>query len=117
MSGFQTQINSCDLDLFSNIESQSTDEDKRSLLVCQLAVRELRPGYTYLEIGSHLGGSIQQHLLDPRCTRIYSIDKRSRSQPDARGIDWVYENNSTARMLEKLKQIGDASKIITLDGD
>jgi hypothetical protein len=118
MSDFERLINSADLELFSTIPSQSTDEDKRSLLACQAAVRELRAGYNYLEIGSHLGGSLQPHLLDPQCTQIYSIDKRPRSQPDARGYDWVYENNSTARMLENLRKVSDdVSKITTIDGD
>lgn len=118
MRDVDQSIRSCDLELFAKIPSQSTDEDKRSLLACQAAVRELRPRYKYLEIGSHLGGSIQPHLLDERCSGIYSIDKRPRSQPDARGYDWVYENNSTARMLDNLLQLtDDVSKIVTIDGD
>lgn len=118
MSDFEGLINSCDLALFSRIASQSTDEDKRSLLACQLAVRDLSPSYTYMEIGSHLGGSIQPHLADPRCGRIYSIDKRPKKQPDARGFDWVYENNSTERMLENLRQVhADLAKLTAIDGD
>jgi len=118
VSDFEHLINACDLGLFAQIASQSTDEDKRSLLACQLAVRELSAGYTYLEIGSHLGGSIQPHLADPRCGRIYSIDKRPRKQADARGFDWVYENNSTDRMLENLRKVSpDLSKLTTIDGD
>jgi len=118
VSDFEHLINSCDLTLFERIASQSTDEDKRSLLACQLAVREMRTSYTYLEIGSHLGGSIQPHLLDPNCTRIYSIDKRPRKQPDARGFDWVYENNSTERMLQNLREVkSDVAKLTTIDGD
>jgi len=118
MSDFEALIRDQDLDLFSMIASQSTDEDKRSLLASQLAVRELRDSYAYLEIGSHLGGSIQPHLADPRCRSIYSIDKRPRKQPDARGFDWVYENNSTERMLENLRGVsGDLSKLTTIDGE
>jgi len=96
---FENAIAGLDISLFSAIESQSTDDDKRSLLACQLAVRELRDPYIYLEIGSYIGGSIQPYLLDPRCKRIYSIDKRPAKQPDERGIDYIYENNSTARMM------------------
>lgn len=118
MNEFETAIHKLDLRLFEKISSQSTDHDKRSLLACQLAVRDLAPGYTYLEIGSYLGGSIQPHLLDPQCQRIYSIDKRPVSQPDARGYDWEYRNNSTARMLKLLGQVAsDTSKIRTIDGD
>lgn len=118
MTNFENSINDLDLDLFEKIPSQSTDHDKQSLLACQLAVRELSPDYTYLEIGSYLGGSIQAHLLDPKCKSIYSIDKRPLSQPDARGYDWIYQNNSTARMLELLGEVSaDTTKVFTIDGD
>lgn len=118
MNEFETAINDLDLRLFERIPSQSTDEDKRSLLACQLVVRELAGEYSYLEIGSYLGGSIQPHLLDPKCRRIYSIDKRPPSQPDERGFDWIYQNNSTKRMLEMLKTVSsDTGKISTVDGD
>lgn len=119
MSDFEKSIADLDLTLFEKIGSQSTDEDKRSLLACQLATRELAPGYAYLEIGSYLGGSIQPHLLDYRCARIYSIDKRPKAQPDERGIDYIYENNSTARMIENLRAVApdEMDKLITIDGD
>jgi hypothetical protein len=118
MSEFEDRISKLDIGLFDQITSQSTDQDRASLLACELAVRELVPGYAYLEIGSYLGGSIQPHLLDDKCRRIYSIDKRPESQPDARGFDWVYQNNSTARMLELLKAVNpNTEKIVTIDGD
>jgi hypothetical protein len=120
MSSFDQAIAALDLKLFEKIDSQSTEQDKRSLLALQNAVRELRPdGYTYLEIGSYLGGSIQPHLLDDRCSRIYSIDKRPLQQPDARGFDYKYLNNSTERMLEKLCGVAPQKmeKLTTIDGD
>jgi len=118
MHNFDKALAALDLALFEKIESQTMPDDKQSLLACQLAVRELKPGYVYLEIGSYLGGSIQPHLLDDKCSVIYSIDRRPEVQPDARGIDWTYRNNSTARMLETLKQVReDLSKIETIDGD
>ncbi|MCW5962029.1 MAG: class I SAM-dependent methyltransferase [Pyrinomonadaceae bacterium] len=119
MSNFEQKINDLDLSLFERIESQSVDEDKRSLLSCQSAVRELVPKYKYLEIGSYLGGSIQPHLLDDRCAKIYSIDKRPLRQPDERGVDYTYLNNSTERMMELLKDVApdNMSKITTIDGD
>lgn len=118
MENFEKSLNELDLGLFEKITSQSTDHDKRSLLACQLAVRRLAPGYNYLEIGSYLGGSIQPHLLDPQCCRIYSVDKRPAVQPDARGYDWEYHNNSTKRMMSLLGEVADdTSKITTIDGD
>ena len=118
MTDFENAIQNLDLRLFEKIPSQSTDRDKQSLLACELAARELTGEYNYLEIGSYLGGSIQPHLLDPKCRRIYSLDKRPHSQPDARGFDFVYENNSTARMMEKLSAVSEnREKIKTVDGD
>src|SRR5438309_10782087 len=118
MINFEQAIKDLDLQLFEKIPSQTTDYDKRSLLACELAVRELLPEYNFLEIGSYLGGSIQPHLLDEKCHRIYSLDKRPESQADARGYDWVYKNNSTARMLEKLSAVSEnLDKITTIDGD
>ena len=116
MADFEASILALDLGLFEKIESQSTDEDKRSLLACQLAVRELRPKYNYLEVGSYLGGSIQPYLRDPKCQRIFSIDKRPKVQPDARGVSYTYLNNSTARMLERLAAVATVDKITTMDG-
>jgi hypothetical protein len=119
MTGFEQSINNLDLKLFEKISSQSSDNDKHSLLACQLATRELTAGYHYLEIGSYLGGSIQPHLLDEKCLKIFSIDKRPLIQPDERGVEYTYLNNSTARMIENLKRVAPAqvSKITTIDGD
>jgi predicted O-methyltransferase YrrM len=119
MTGFEELINNLDLKLFEKISSQSSENDKQSLLACQLATREITGGYNYLEIGSYLGGSIQTHLLDEKCLRIYSIDKRPLVQPDARGVAFTYLNNSTARMIENLKQVApeQIEKITTIDGD
>jgi|SRR5215204_4348692 len=119
MSSFEQAITGLDLNLFEKIKSQSTEHDKQSFLAIQLAVRNLRPQYKYLEIGSYLGGSIQPHLLDDRCERIYSIDKRPLQQPDARGFDYTYLNNSTERMLEQLRDVAaeKMDKLTTIDGD
>lgn len=119
MNNFEALIDNLDLKLFEKINSQSTEHDKKTLLAIQAATRELKPDYKYLEIGSYLGGSIQPHLLDDKCAKIYSIDKRPPIQPDERGIDYAYENNSTERMLEKLKEVAPdkMEKIVTIDGD
>jgi hypothetical protein len=104
-SEFETNIRSLDIGFFSHIASQTTDADKRGLLAIQRTIRSFLPQYVYLEIGSHLGGTIQPHLLDPKCSRIYSIDSRPSSQPDARGVEQVYTDNSTQRMLELLRKL------------
>ncbi len=119
MTGFEQSINNLDLKLFEKISSQSNDHDKQSLLACQLAARELTGGYNYLEIGSYLGGSIQPHLLDEKCRKIYSIDNRPPVQPDERGVEYQYLNNSTARMIENLKRVAPAQigKVTAIDDD
>ncbi len=117
MSNFEQLISRLDLKIYEKIKTQLTDDDKQTLLGCQFAVRNLLPKYNYLEIGSYLGGSIQPHLLDEKCARVYSIDKRPLRQPDERGVDYIYLNNSTARMLELLSEIAPTNKITTIDGD
>ena len=52
--------------------------------------------------------------------RLYEkITSRINSQPEERGIDFVYKNNSTARMLKNLKQVArrNIDKIVCIDGD
>jgi len=99
---FESKIQGLDISLFDPIPSESSAGDKTSWLALQRHARA-KGRYVYLEIGSHLGGSIQQHLIDPRCEWIYSIDKRPVVQPDDRGEDYRYEGNSTERMLENLR--------------
>ncbi len=119
MHTFEELIAARSLDLFRAIPTQMTDSDKRSLLAVQKAVRRAVPEYHYLEIGSHHGGSIQPHLLDPRCMSIVSIDPRPDAVKDDRGYDILYEDNSTARMIELLRAVsaGGVERIRTFDLD
>jgi cephalosporin hydroxylase len=103
---FSARLNSLDTTLFDAISSESTLWDRRSLLACQQAVRMQWSPYVYLEIGSHLGGSLQPHVLDPRCGASHSIDPRPLQQPDARGVRFDYPDNSTERMLANLAAAG-----------
>ena len=98
----EAQISLLDLTLFDAVPSQTWPEDRRSLLLLQRCVR--RQGtYVYLEIGSFRGGTLQPHLLDPRCDLIYSIDKRRTVSLDKmRGV-CRYAENSTRRMLMGLE--------------
>lgn len=106
-----------DVSVFDRIPSQSTMRDRRSLLACQVAVRQRHTCYAYLEIGSYRGGSLQPHVLDPACTRIFSIDSRPDSQPDEGGVRFTYRGNTADRMLESLEAIapGARDKITTFD--
>jgi len=119
VSQFGERLHALDITLFDGIPSQSTGLDRRSLLAAQGAIRARFGSYVYLEIGSHLGGSVQTHVMDPACARIYSIDRRPLAQPDARGQDSDYAGNSTARMIENLTRVaGDGvAKVVTFDTD
>lgn len=101
MPDYTKRIQSQDIGLFSAIPSETSEDDKRSLLLLQKCIRE-SGSYVYLEIGSHLGGSIQPHYVDPLCKLIYSIDKRPLVIPDERGRNFEYPDNSSARMLSML---------------
>jgi Methyltransferase domain len=113
------RIASLDLSLFDAVPSQTYPEDRKSLLLIQRCVR--RSGsYTYLEIGSHLGGTLQPHLLDGQCALIYSIDKRPLEQADEAIGTYHYPENSTQRMLNGLQEAFPQSplhKIRTFDCD
>lgn len=109
---------SLDLTRFRWIESQSSQADREALLSCQEATCSILPTYVYLEVGSHLGGSLQPHVNDVRCKKILSIDPRPLEQPDERWVtNYKYEGNSTARMLELLSKIpnADLGKIQTFE--
>lgn len=114
----ETRISSLDLSLFEAVESQTTDGDRTSLLAIQNVVRSRVGDYTYLEIGSYHGGSIQPHLLDPKCRKIYSIDKRPQVTGDERG-SFSYDEGHTYVMMDKLKAVcsENIDKIQTFDMD
>lgn len=114
-------IDDLSLILFEPIPSQTSEGDKRSLLGIHSAVANRYENFTYLEIGSHLGGSIQPYLRDHRCKKIFSIDPRPQQQPDDRfpGHKSIYKDNSSERMLTLLKnaEIGDINKIVCIESD
>jgi len=115
----ESKLNGLDLSLFP-VESQTTDDDKRSLLAIQILVRQIVPDYTYVEIGSHLGGTLAPHLVDARCRQIISIDKRPLLQLDERGRSYDYDNNSTDRMIQHIRRALPAvnlDKLVTFDAD
>jgi hypothetical protein len=102
------------------IESQTSHNDKVSLLRLQRLIRSRLDGYVYVEVGSHLGGTLAPHLADPHCRMAISIDPRPLEHPDAFGRSFVYKGNSTARMLEVLKSVLPESclaKLTTFDLD
>ncbi|MFP4281795.1 MAG: class I SAM-dependent methyltransferase, partial [Opitutales bacterium] len=103
---FNARIEALDTSLFAPLPSQTTQDDRRALLAVQRSLRRRGP-FTYLEVGSHLGGSLQTFLRDPQCRRLISIDPRPGAQPDERfaGRAYVYAGNSTARMQALLARL------------
>jgi hypothetical protein len=112
------RIEARDPSLFGAVPSQTTERDRRSLLALQAAARR-RGDYVYLEIGSYLGGTLQSHCLDPRCRRIYSIDKRPEALSDIRGVTMHYAADNAQRMLTGLRAaLGErVDKIVTFESD
>ena len=53
---FETRLAALDATLFQHVLSQMPEEDQRSLLALQAAVRARHRQFVYLEIGSYLGG-------------------------------------------------------------
>ena len=121
MSDVLRQIDNLDISLFDAIPSQTSVQDRRSLLAVQRSTARKHQEFVYLEIGSHLGGSIQPYLVDHRCKKIISIDPRPFQQPDDRSPGYIatYENNSTEHMLKLLGEIDPPalSKIEYFDDD
>jgi len=95
---FASRIANLDISLFQ-IDSQTTRDDRRSFLAVHNAMRSAKDGYVYLECGSHIGGSLLPHILDPRCRLAYSVDKRPAALPDERGV-LFYPDNQTKRMVD-----------------
>lgn len=98
------RITGGDISIFK-VKSQTTVKDKRTLLAVQNFLRRAVGEYTYIEVGSHLGGSLVPHLADPACTEIASVDPRPEVLRDDRGRQVTYDGNSTQRMIDGLAEI------------
>lgn len=80
------------------------------MLALHESAAQMQNPFSYLEIGSYLGGSLQVVMRDPRCQSVMSIDPRVAVTPhDDGGGELVYADNSTARMLERLRTLPDVS--------
>lgn len=107
---------SIDLTTEFPIDSQTTDIDKQVLLTIRTILKTL-PSYSYLEIGSYLGGSLTPFLKDDNCTKILSVDHREQKQPDERGAIYNYSDITNDTMITNLKSYGfDITKLEVFDG-
>src|SRR3954447_4502020 len=114
----EEQVTALDIGLFDHIPSETHSDDRESLLALQAAVAEGHRTFRYLEIGSHLGGTLQPLIVDHRCTHVVSIDPRPEWQPDDRFAEgWRYPDNSTQRMLDMLAGVpgADLDKLETIE--
>jgi hypothetical protein len=105
---FEARLAAHDLTLFQYVLSQTAEEDQKSLMALQAAVRTQHSQFTYLEIGSYMGGSLQPYVVDSHCQKIISLDPRLGEYPDERGTH-QYKHNTTAKMLESLAKIPGAN--------
>jgi hypothetical protein len=114
---FERAVRSLDDRLFGYVPTETSHPDRLSLLALYNAVHDAYGDFAYLEIGSHLGGSLQVLLADPRCTAITSIDPRPEFVPDSERDPIPYPENSTERMLKYLDFVpgGDLTKLRTLE--
>jgi hypothetical protein len=120
MNTYLQQIDLLDSTIFDAIKSQTSTGERRSLLAIQRVTAKKHTEFSYLEIGSYLGGSIQPYLLDDRCKVIYSIDPRPAQQPDdGAGRVVHYPANTTENMLNLLASIGhgDIGKIECIESN
>ena len=108
-AGFEEALESLDTSLFAHVRTQTGEEDRLSMLALHNACRRSYGEFSYLEIGSHLGGSLQVLIVDDRCVQIVSIDSRPECQPDARGLVVDYPDNNTQRMLDRLASVPGAN--------
>lgn len=96
-----SKIINLDTSIFEKIESQTTSDDRITLLHVQNFIRDHGP-YYYLEIGSFRGGTIQPHYIDPLCLSINSIDPRPEYTPDERGVSCYYDLVKSSDMIFNL---------------
>jgi hypothetical protein len=111
-------IEELDVGLFSFLEAQTSDWDRRALLAFHAAAADVCGDFAYLEVGSYLGGSLQAVMRDPRCRHVMSLDPRMTVAPDSRdGGAWTYDDNTTDHMRELLAALPDVdmSKLTTFD--
>ena len=99
------------------INSQTSLNDKVFLLNAKDLVKKLTGDFTYIEIGSFLGGSLAPFLSDAHCKHVLSIDERERKQEDERGMKFDYAGITHQTMISNLAAHNISTKNLqTFDG-
>ncbi len=117
VESWSSRVDRLDTSVFDHIESGGLSlSDRRSLLAVHAALAA-RGDFSYLEVGSYHGASLQSFIADARCREIVSIDRRDGSSPDTRSMEPEYPGNTTARMLECLTGVpgADFAKLSTME--
>jgi predicted O-methyltransferase YrrM len=111
------RVDRVDLSLFDHIQSGGTSSGDRHSLLAVHAALAARGEFSYLEVGSYLGASMQSFIADSRCREIVSIDRRDEVSPDERAEMPEYPHNNRSHMLERLSQVPGASleKLTAID--
>lgn len=112
-------IETLDIAVFQ-VETHSTLNDRFSFLRVQNLARSVLGRYVYLEVGSHVGGSLFPLLVDPACEAAVSVDPRPEALADERAELIHYPQNSTARMIAVLSERlppAIMAKLTTIDSD
>lgn len=112
------RVNRLDVSLFDAIDSQTSPQDRRSLLALHGATADALGEFSYLEIGSHKGGSLQVLVADERCRKIVSIDPRPDWTPDdRRELEGLAYAVSSSEMLGLLAAVpgADLAKVETME--
>lgn len=78
------RIEKLDLAMFRHVASPTSSEDQHSLLAMQTVVRRKFHPFFCSEVGSHLGGSIQPHVVDSRCGSTLSVRSLNFNRETAR---------------------------------
>ena len=105
------------IDTFFPIHSQTSREDKVFLINTIRLLNSNLVSYNYLEIGSYLGGSLTPFIIDKKCKKILSIDKRNLKLSDERGENFDYKNIPEKKMFLNIKKYGlSTKKIKTFNG-
>lgn len=89
-----------------------------AFIAVQRLVREIGQ-YSYIEVGSARGASLEPHLIDPKCDSAMSIDLRVVQQWDERGTHFYYAGETTSGMIRDLQKhctAQELTKLQTVDG-
>ena len=107
------------MSLFDPIPGACASSADRCSLLAVHAALAARGDFSYLEVGSYHGASLQSFIVDPRCRGIVSIDRRDAVSPDERPEGAArYPDNTTAWMVQRLSEVpgADVAKLSTVDG-